>query len=283
MSDFLKEYYGECTGALGFPMKELDARDLDNKLESGEYKPFKIFKGDAFECFFPKERADISVVSDGTVDKDKEIVNPKGVIWDSFRKNPVVTFGHNYGIPPIGKSQWQKLVGGGTWKAKTQYISKPESHPNEKEWFPDTIFHMVKEGMLPGKSIGGVSKWREATKEEIEKGITAVADETVIYEYSVVTVQSNNNAVVEAVSKGILNLSEEILQNYFPEAYAEVKEIIKSTKDDNNEEIIIKDYKTIEQYRKEREQKIQLHLESLYKRTPEVVDNALKRMLGKVS
>jgi hypothetical protein len=276
MSSFLKEY-GDCLGPLNFPMKDQEAKELEHKLETGEYSPIKICKSDAMEGFFPGERADISIISDSTKDKDGEKLNPKGFNWRTFDRNPIVTFGHNYQIPPIGKSLWHKLIQGSVWKAKTQYIRRPENHPEQKEWFPDSIYHMVKEGALPGKSVGGIVKWREPTAEERKDNVSRVGEEIDVFEYSVVPVPSNNNTVVELVSKGVITLDAAAMQSYYPEIYEIIKDISSP-----NDPIIINSFTTKEQHLKIKRNTLQKGLQRELNKIPNIADKVLRRMLGKV-
>jgi len=214
MPEILKEY-GTCSGPLGFPMNELEARELDNLLElhskDSAFSYKRITKNNSFEYFIDKERADVSIISDDSIDKDNEIVDPSGLDLTAFRKNPVVTLQHNYWMPPVGKSLWQKQVKNG-WKAKTQYIDRPESHPVDKEWMPDTIWHMIKNGYMPAKSIGFLPlKGHEPTAAEISKNpelrkVSFVFDESKLFEYAAVYIGSNDNALVEDVAKGVIKM-----------------------------------------------------------------------------
>jgi len=272
--------YGDCIGPLGFPMETSDARDLEKLLDGGEYSPFKLFKGDAFESFNPGENADISVVTDGSIDRDHEMIEPKGVDWVSFRKNPVVTFGHDYHNPPIGKSIWQKQIGQ-SWKAKTVYTKRPDNHPKEKEWLPESIFHMVKEGSLPGKSISGAVKWREPSVEQRTLGIKRVAETVKVYEYAVVTMQSNTNAITEMVSRQTISVSKDFLQNNFPEVWENVKKHFEEI--EKVETLVIKDYKTVDQFKAEYKKQVEAKIANLLLTVPEQVNDSLKRYLGRVS
>ena len=285
MVDFLKSY-GTCSGPFGFPMQEDDARDLDKLLNESEddLKYIKFSKVDSFEYFIEKEHADVSTICDESLDEDKEITLCKNIDWSIFRKNPLVTFNHNYNIPPIGKSLWQKMVAGNVWKAKTVYMQKPSDFPIEKEWFPDSIYAMVKEGFLPGKSIGGTAKHRSPTKEEIEvspvlEKAKSIRYDVKIYEYSVVTRQANNNAIVEAVAKGLFTIPEDILEKEF----LEVRDMIMDIK--KQEQIktpIIKNFTTIKQFEEKLTKDLGEALIGVQKSTPKIVDDVLAKLLGKV-
>lgn len=271
---FDKAFSKMCQGPLNFPMVDSDARQLEKDLETGEYSPFRKFSS-AVESFSPGERADISVISDGSVDEEKEIVDPKGLDFSKYQKNPLVTFGHNYKIPPIGRSMWQKLIGGFTWKAKTQYASRPEAHPERREWVPDSIYHMVKEGFLPGKSIGGITKWAPDESGKANR----IAVKTIVYEYSVVPRQANNNAIVECVSKGLFSIPEEILSD-FPEVQEVIKQQEEEKKKYQESLPVIKEYRTIEQFEKEQEQAVQNKIKILHNKVPQMVEDAFDVLMG---
>lgn len=286
---FLKAY-GECTGPLDFPMTTENARELEAQLESGEYAPFKLQKAHAFESCIEGERSDISVVSDASVDADGEVVDPDSLNWSKFQKSPVVAFNHNYSIPPIGKSLWQKFVKSiGSWKAKTQYISRPDTLPSDAIWFPDSIFHMVKSGALNAKSIGGAASYREITKEDIEKNpeyskAKRITKSVNIYEYSVGVIGVNKNTIVEQVSKSLVHIPEEILQKDF----SSVPELIEALKDlkvvtDDNSLPVIKSYRTEKSFVEEQQNIANSKIETIKNSIPELVEDSFKRLMGKVS
>ncbi|WP_020469305.1 hypothetical protein [Zavarzinella formosa] len=194
-------------GPLGFPMSDKAARALDG-----------IMKGLSKDCVYrkaatiaedvqliPGERADISLVSVESLDRQNEVVIAKGIQLDFFRENPVVTLAHKYDELPVGKCKWIKQVQKGLL-AKTQYAQRPSDW--EGPWLPDAIFSMTQEGILRGKSIGFLpTKMRGPTKEEISlqptwKDCNCVIEQCVLFEYSVAPVPCNQDALVTAVSKG---------------------------------------------------------------------------------
>ena len=86
-----------------------------------------------------------------------EVVLAKGMNDLQFQQNPLVTLGHAYWMPPVGKSLWRKRVKDGDLagiKAKTQYPARPEAWPAGDEWPPDKVLALVQAGLLQGKSIG---------------------------------------------------------------------------------------------------------------------------------
>lgn len=276
------ECYGDCTGPLDFPMKSADAKELETILDTGEYSPIKKFHN-GFEAFLPGENADVSVISVEEVDRDGEVVLADGLDFSQFQKNPVVTYNHNYTIPPVGKSLWQKRVSN-LWKAKTQYARRPENHPKDAEWFPDTIFHMVKDGMMSGKSIGGLKKTREATNDERVKypGVKRIVEKALLFEYAVVPIGCCPSAITEAISKSLLKLPEEILKKDFKEVWEVVKDFSAESEDDEPE-ILIKEFTTAADYKRQQELRLTLEMNNMLKTLPEEVDRYLRRKMGKVS
>lgn len=275
---FHETYKGLATSALGIPVKDEEAREIDKFLDTGEYSPIKKHST-SVESFSPGERSDISVITDGSVDSDHEIVLPKGLSFERYQKNPIVTFGHNWGAPPVAKSLWQKLIGGHIWKAKTQYVSRPETLTKEQSWLPDTIWHLVKEGFLPGKSVGGLGKVREITKEEYDanpswKSAKTIIDEMVVYEYSIVPIQANKNAIVEAVAKSVVFFPDELLQKTMPEVF----EALKDSRREVDALPVIKSYTTVEQYKAEVHAKFVEKCQQL----PNMVDDVLAGVMGQV-
>ena len=273
----IKEY-GSCTGPFGFPMMEDDARELDELLEKhsndSAFSYKHVVKNDSFECFIEKEHADVSIVTDDSIDKDKEVVDPKGVDWTTFRKNPVVTLQHAYYLPPVGKSLWQKQVKN-SWKAKTQYINRPENHPSEKEWIPDTIWHMIKEGYMPAKSVGFLPlKGHSPTQEDISKdvnmhGVKFIYDSIKVFEYAACYIGSNDNALVEDVAKGVIKMPSD-LAALFRIKIEEKKEEIKKKLEVNGI--------TLEQYKSA----VHSELENAVKGIQIDTDGIIARILGRV-
>lgn len=279
MAKFFELYKGMATGPTGIPMRDDDARELEKLLDSGEYVPMKKHTT-LLESFAPNERADISVISDSSVDGDKQIVLAKSIDMTRFQKNPIVTYGHNWYAPPIGKSLWQKRVGE-VWKAKTQYVTKPDGIET-KDWLPDKIWHLVKSGFLPGKSIGGVAKFRNVEKSDIESnpdwaGAKQVSESVHILEYSVVPIQCNVNAVVQQIAKGEIELSQE-----FVSSIPELEQLLKEIEDRKEELPRIKSYVTAEEYIKSLEREAEEKLNKHCLEAPNMVIDILEREMGRV-
>ena len=159
----------------------------------------------------PGERSDVSWISTESVDRCGEVVLSRGMNDSQFQGNPLVTLGHAYYLPPVGKSLWRKRVKDGDLvgiKAKTKYPERPETWPADESWAPDKVFSLVQAGMLQGKSIGFLptkvhfADGKEAKKESWPEG-TLVFDEWLLLEYAVCYLPANQDALVEQVSKGV--------------------------------------------------------------------------------
>src|SRR5262249_17052098 len=119
-----------------------------------------------------------------------------------------------YGLPPVGRSLWRKQVKDGDVrgiKAKTVYPGRPASWPESDPWPPDKVLALVQAGMLQGKSIGFLPlKVHGPTDRAVEQNgwqeCRLVIDEWLLLEYACVFLPANQNALVEAVSKGTLDL-----------------------------------------------------------------------------
>ena len=137
----------------------------------------------------------------------------------SFAANPIVTIQHCYGIPPVGRSLWRKRTKDGDMsgiKAKTVYPTKPESWPEGEEWPPDKVLSLIQAGMLNGKSIGFQAvKIHQPDNKECEKmgweeAPDYMVDEWLLLEYACCFLPANQQALVEAVSRGSVDLPPEM-------------------------------------------------------------------------
>lgn len=223
--------YGDCTGPFGFPMRTEDAYDAEQAIKNQPKEVRDSFKttlmgrdgqpyvveGYARRFVLAKaiefndgEHADVSIITTDSVDRDREVVLPRSLNFDQFRKNPVVPYSHDYSKPPVGRCQWVTMTTtaeGEGWKAKTRYTPRPVSHPEAAEWFPDTIWQFVREGDMRGKSIGFIPRnLRTPTSSEILarpdwKNAARLIDGATVLEYSPCTLQANPDALVQAVAK----------------------------------------------------------------------------------
>jgi hypothetical protein len=215
MPDVLKTLYGTTEGPLGFPMSDRAARDLDAVLRSlpktagYEYRHLVVTRGPTE--LHPGERSDVSWISTESVDRAGEVVRARGFDDRHFRTNPVVTWQHAYHLPPVGKSLWRKRVHDGPLagiKAKTHYPPRPDGWSPGEPWPPDQAFALISAGLLNGKSIGFLPTKVHAPDEQEAKrngwdNVTLVIDEWLLLEYACCFLPVNQDALVEAVAKGL--------------------------------------------------------------------------------
>lgn len=191
-------------GPFGIRMKDSTALAVESLLKTLPQECRTLRKKSSLpeSEFIPGERADISLVSAETVDRDGDVVIAKGMQLDYFRANPIVTLAHKYDELPVGRAQWIKAVLGGI-KAKTIYSQKPDDW--QGPYIPDAVWQMTKEGILRGKSVGFLpTKLRPPTSKEsaIWKDANIVIESAVLLEYAVAPIPCNQDALVEAVAKG---------------------------------------------------------------------------------
>ena len=160
----------------------------------------------------PGERSDVSWISTEEPDRTREVVLSAGLNDAQFKLNPIVTMNHCYYVPPVGKSLWRKKAKDGDVrgiKAKTQYPVKPANWPEDSDWAPDIAFALVQADMLRGKSIGFLPiKGFAPDAKTIEKNgwsqVDWVIEEWMLLEYACTFLPTQQQAVVEAVSKSAL-------------------------------------------------------------------------------
>jgi hypothetical protein len=189
-------------GPFGVPMKDAVAKAVEKLL--ADYKETRddailILAGVASVEIAAEDRTEVSKITTEAVDRDREIVVAKGIDLAAFRSNPVVLLNHNWTGLPLGKALWVKNEGNGL-SAKTQYAKRPQDHTGE--WVPESVYSLIKQDMLPGKSIGFLPlEARPPEKAEIAqrpelRDVRRIITKSILLEYSVVGIPSNPEAVV---------------------------------------------------------------------------------------
>jgi hypothetical protein len=225
MKPHLTHYYGTTVGPLNFPQTDRAARALDTLLRAlphtPEYEYRKAVSVKAPTELNPGERSDVSWISTESVDRTGEVIVARGMNDSQFQGNPLVTLGHAYWMPPVGKSLWRRRVKDGSLvgiKAKTQYPPRPDNWPAAESWVPDKVLALVQAGLLQGKSIGflptkvHVPDAKEAGERGWGDDVRLVIDEWLLLEYACVFLPANQDALVEAVSKGSVALDADLLR-----------------------------------------------------------------------
>lgn len=151
------------------------------------------------------------VLSDATVDRYGDIVEPKG--WDLswFVKNPIALFGHNASFP-IGT--WSNVrVEGGKLLAKLNLAARGTSARI------DELIGLVEQGVLRAVSVGFIPRKSSPMDPDKPYNGTRFLEQELL-ETSLVSVPANPAALAVAKS---LNVSEEILTLAFGE-HADVRQ-----------------------------------------------------------
>lgn len=188
--------------SLGIPLREDVARKVDQLVSTLPQEQRMLRrKADVPDSeLVTGEKADISMVSTESVDRQGDVVIARGMDRSMFEKNPVVMYAHNYDDVVIGRCAWIVPVQNGL-KAKTIYSDATEK--------ARSVWACVKEGILKGKSIGFLAlNERLATKDECAKhpewkSAVKIIDQSLLLEYSVAPIPVNQDALVLAVAKGM--------------------------------------------------------------------------------
>lgn len=148
-----------------------------------------------------------AIISTDSVDRDGEVLMPGGMVSTDFERLGTVLWNHNPDQPIA------KLVPGSirkterTIEATAEFVPRPDDW--EGEWFPDFVSAMVKAGAIRGVSVGfrPLELPRQATQKDIERygdGVQRVYRRWELLEFSPVSVPANQDALIVAVSKGLI-------------------------------------------------------------------------------
>jgi HK97 family phage prohead protease len=155
-----------------------------------------------------EERTVTAVISTDVVDRDKEVLIPKGVDFNSYEKNPVVLWAHSYSDPPIGRALWIKSGRKGiTAKLKFAVTEKAEE-----------VYQLFKGKFLKAFSVGFIpTKSHEPKPEDIKKRpewaeAQRIIDEWELLEFSAVPVPANPEALTIAVKSKEVDLSDDTIK-----------------------------------------------------------------------
>jgi HK97 family phage prohead protease len=129
------------------------------------------------------------IISDGSVDRDNDTIDPNG--WDltNFMANPVVLWAHSHSMLPVGRA-----VRVGVEAGKLVAVAEFATHP-----FAETVLQMLKGGFLRATSVGFSAQ--EYVINEERRGIDFKRQE--LLEFSIVPVPANANALIAASAAGV--------------------------------------------------------------------------------
>ena len=172
--------------------EEVKGFELDSEMKLEFDFEGKALKDDEIEM----------IGSTGAIDRDGEVINPKGIDLKAFKKNPVILAQHMYSRPAIGKATRIKVTDG-----KLMFkIQFPEEGVNPEA---DVYRKLYKSGFMNASSIGFVPK--EWTDGDGKKAPYRTYDKSELLELSLVSVPANSEALLttrSAVTKGIITEDE---------------------------------------------------------------------------
>lgn len=161
------------------------------------------------------ERTVLARISTAGVDRDGEVLIPQGCDATDFTKSPTVFYNHDYTLP-VGRCEGiRRNVE--TIEAKTRFATRPADH--QGPWLPDSVFALFQQGVLNGFSVGFVPiEGRHPSKKDQQQfgpKVRYVYSKWKLLEYSVAPLPANQDALVLAVSKGVV--SADAARRLFPE------------------------------------------------------------------
>ena len=194
----------------------IEELEKDQKIIEYEYK----FDGETKESFGlckatdinEEERSVTAVISSDMIDRDQEVLVPKGMEAENFRKNPVIPWSHNTFQPPIGKALWLKLVPKRNPKKILAKVKFATTELGEEVW------QLFRGGFLKAFSVGFIPKEGHRPTPDDIKANPALAEARFIFtkweltEFSPVTVPANAEALALAVKNKGISLSDELKQ-----------------------------------------------------------------------
>ena len=157
-------------------------------------------------------RTVIAVINSETVDRQGEVVLPKGLTKKNYAGNPVVLMGHDYSSLPIGKCEWIKPDSRDAKSLVAKY------RVTDKTELGRDVFALLQDGVLNAHSIGfQVLEQSAPTPEELAmrpdwKDARNIIRKFELLEFSVVAVPANPTALALAVSKGISRKTLDFIQ-----------------------------------------------------------------------
>ena len=199
------------------PIETVDDLEADQYQMGEKKESFGICKaGDINE----EERSVIAIISTDSIDRDNEVLVPKGMDADNFRKNPLVLWSHNAGQPPIAKALWLK-------QGRKRITAKIKFAMTDRA---EEVWQLMKGGFLNAFSVGFKPKeGRRPTPDDI-KGNPNLADVQFIFskwellEFSVVGVPANAEALALAVKSKSITLSDDMIETLEVKEVKEVEE-----------------------------------------------------------
>lgn len=157
----------------------------------------RAFSGEVIKGIDKEKRHIEFVISTASVDRYGDIIDVNG--WDlkAYRKNPVVLFGHESSMPPIGRALK-------VWKDEGALRAIAEFMPEDMSAFAYSIFRMFEEKFLNAVSVGFKPlKWDRILDEDGNETWAFHFKKQELLEFSAVPIPANPEALISARQKGI--------------------------------------------------------------------------------
>lgn len=152
------------------------------------------------------ERTVKAVISTSAVDREKEVLLPKGADFEQYKKNPVVLWAHDYRDTPIAKALWIQAKRK-TIEAKIRFAETEKA---------EEIYQLFKGGYLNAFSVGFLPAEggsHPPTPDEVKKNpewaeARRIYDKWELLEFSAVPVPANPEALATAVKSKDISISQ---------------------------------------------------------------------------
>ena len=223
------------------------------------------------------ERTVTATISTDTVDREREVLLPKGAEFDHYLKNPVVLWAHDYKQPPIARALWVK-------KGRKQLTAKAAFAPTDKG---EEIYQLFKGGFLNAFSVGFQPiEAHQPTPDEIKKtpewaNASRIYDKWEMWEFSAVPVPANPEALAVAIKSKEVTLSQEVADELGLDieetVYVTTGAYVKTKKFDNESGVIVEPVRTDNYITTD----VIIHTDN-YVDTREVGREVAARMLGRM-
>lgn len=153
------------------------------------------------------ERTVTAVISTSAVDREKEVLLPKGADFEQYEKNPVVLWAHDYREPPIGRALWIK----NTRKNITAKVKFAETEKADEVYqlFRGKFLNAFSVGFLPAEDGSHPPTPDEVKKNPDWAEARRIYDKWELLEFSAVPVPANPEALATAVKSKELAISKE--------------------------------------------------------------------------
>lgn len=209
--------------------EEVVAWFKDNSKDGAVTTDITLFADAQFDVTKQEEAVEW-VLSDMSLDRDQERVDPAGADFKNFKKNPVVLWAHDYTRPAIGKITNPKVKDG-------RVVGKVEFDDKDTDEFAWMVGQKVKKGIISAGSIGFKPNTVEFV-EEPKDSTRLVHRKWELMEFSICNVPSNPNAMavraeetdvdkekLEALEKKVAELEAKLAKQ--PEVKSYIAELFK--------------------------------------------------------